>query len=63
LAPSILTHLLHNASAILLVFVPAYGQWLGIQDRAPTDHLPASLVLIACALVAVGILITRRAQK
>lgn len=63
LAPSILTHLLHNASAVMLVFVPQYPNWLGLGGRGVTDHLPASLIIIATALVIAGILLARNPAR
>jgi len=60
--PSIVAHLLHNASAITIAFVPQYTQLLGIQNRGVTDHLPAHIIAIACAIVIAGILFTRSVQ-
>jgi sodium transport system permease protein len=58
--PSIVAHLLHNASAVALTFVPAYRELLGVTDLAPDAHLPAGLIAAGCVGVAVAIFLAIR---
>ncbi len=61
--PSVLAHMLHNASAVLISFWPCYKNTLGIADRGELDHLPLHIILVGIAAVAIGLLLCRKPSE
>ena len=60
--PSIVAHAVHNATAVLITFWPAYPRMLGIADRKAMDHLPPHVIIGGVALVVLGVLLLRGDQ-
>lgn len=53
--PSIIAHVAHNGSAVLITFWAPYKKTLGIAQLGPIDHLPIPLILISAAMVVAGL--------
>ena len=60
--PSLIAHMLHNGSAVLISFWPKYKETLGIADRGELDHLPAKIIAAGIILVIIGILLARKSE-
>ncbi len=63
--PAILAHMLHNGIAVLIAFIPAISNKLGVSDLGPIDHLPIHIIAIGSATVIAGIVLvaSSRAQS